>query len=471
MDFLNKLLALTSERVKSMSPTARMAGAASLALVVLCAGWMFAQHGGGPDTYLMGGETFSASQLRDMQTAFGKAGLEDYEIDKSRLRVPHGQQSKYMAALADEGALPEDFGEYLRKAVNSSGFMLYGAQQEAQTKVAIQSELQHVISRMRGIEKAFVHIAEETSRGFPQTKTVTASVGVEPCDNQSIDEATVATIRSFVASAWGGLKPEAVTVVDLSGNRLFAGSDGEAKPPAEGRDYASRKKQLEQDWQAKITRVLAIPGALVTANVELDPEGRRPSDVSVNVAVPQSHYEEIWRKRRASPSASEHQSPDPAELAQVQQSEQRNIEAAILPLLGPSGNDRARRIAVSMIYAPAPSVIVEPEVPDAALAWIAGNWHALGMGGLILVGLLVLRSTIKSVPGAAANGGNSTDMQGTLLAATDEVPTPVYSTTVGAPATPPVARSQSLREELADAVGQDPRAAAGVIRSWIGSTS
>jgi flagellar biosynthesis/type III secretory pathway M-ring protein FliF/YscJ len=470
MDVLNKLLAGANELVKSMSPAARVTAAGSLALVVLSAAWMFGQQRNRPDTYLMGGETFSATQLRDMQSAFGKAALEDYEIDEARVRVPHGQQSKYMAALADEGALPEDFGEYLRKAVNTNGFMLYGAQQEAQIKVGIQSDLQLLISRMKGIEKAFVHIAEETSRGFPQTKTVTASIGVEPSAGQTIDDATVAAIRSSVASAWGGLKPEAVTVVDLSSNRLFAGSGSETKTPA-ANDYAGQKKQLELDWQAKITRVLAIGGALVTANVEC-PDGRRPSEVSVSVAVPQSYYEEIWRKRQASPSAAKHKHADPAELAAIEQSEQKKIEAAVLPLLGPADRtaNRARRVAVSTIYAPAAAPIAEPTTQDRASVWFAQNWHALGMGGLILVGLLVLRSSIKPARGLAGQGASTMVLAETLLAATDGGPPPALATIAGVEARP-APPAESLRGELADAVRLDPRAAAGVIRSWIGSAS
>ena len=115
-----------------------------------------------------------------MEGALGQAGLADYQIDGARIRVPHGQQAKYMAALAEAGHLPADFGEYLRKAVDTSGFMLSGSRQQAQLKVAVQSELQGLINHFQGIERSSVQIAEETSTGFPVKKTVTASVGVQP---------------------------------------------------------------------------------------------------------------------------------------------------------------------------------------------------------------------------------------------------------------------------------------------------
>ena len=195
-----------------MPPAARIAVVASLVALVAAAAFLWRRSDGAPDAYLMGGHSFSAAQLRDMEAAFGKAGLADYEFAGDRVRVPRGQQSKYMAALADAGALPDDFGDHLRRAVHSNGFMLSGSRQEAQTKIALESELQLAISRMKGVKRAWVHIAEETTAGFPKQKTVTASVGIEPRGEAAIDDATLAMIRSFVASAWGGLRPENVTI-------------------------------------------------------------------------------------------------------------------------------------------------------------------------------------------------------------------------------------------------------------------
>ena len=332
MELLQKTYAQLADVVKSMTPGARLVAGAVLCVVLASLGYLLNQQVSPRQSYLLGGEMFSVSQLREMQMALGKAGLEA-TVEGARVKVPHGQESKYMAALAESGALP-DFGGYLKKAVNGSGFMAYGPQQEARTKIAIQSELQLVISQMKGIESASVLIDQETRRGFREANLVTASVGVRPRGTGSLDEQTVAAIRSFVASAWAGLKPEAVTVVDLSGPRLFPGTGGgESKPGAVVGSYSQNKKQLELDWQEKIERLLApmVAGALVTTNVELDPEvsneekstqitgpahegqspsagpttekrivreGRTPKRVTVSVAVPHTYYEEIWRKQR-----------------------------------------------------------------------------------------------------------------------------------------------------------------------------
>jgi flagellar biosynthesis/type III secretory pathway M-ring protein FliF/YscJ len=341
MDSFNKAFAQLSEVVQSMTPGARITAAASLALVLASVIWLSNQRSAEPETFLMGGQSFSAAQLRDMESAFGKAGLMDQRIDGDRVRVPRGQQSKYMAALADAGALPEDFGEYLRQAVNSGNFMLPGSQQEAKTKIALQSDLQLVISRMKGVKKAFVHIAEETSRGFPPTKTVTASVGIEPRDEAAIDEATKADIRALVASAWGGLKREAVTIVMTS--------------------------------------------------------------------------------RSPSPPAT------------------------------------------------------EPAADGRTLSWLARNWKPLGMGGLMLVGLFVLRSTVRSAPRPAARGdASAVNLPQSLFLANDDTAQPAGTAAEGAAPrapTPVVVPPESLREELIVMVREHPQSAASVLRTWIGNGS
>jgi hypothetical protein len=257
----------------------------------------------------------------------------------------------------------------------------------------------------------------------------------------------------------------------LSGNRLFAGSGGPSNTPARESDYAGQKRQLELDWQTKISRALAIPGALVTANVEVDPQARRPCDVSVSVAVPQAHYEEIWRNRCASAPARAQKHPSAAELAVIEQAEQRKIEAIILPLLGPleRGERRAQRIAVSTIASDVAAQAAEPTAQDRAVVWLAQHWHTLGLGGLIVAGLMVLRATIKPAASLAGGGSTAVELPPASSAAADAAPRALAA--AGAVPVQHAVPAEALCDELAHAVRHDPRAAAGVIRSWLGRPS
>src|SRR5690349_8530908 len=102
MDFVNKTFAQLSDLLKSMTPGARITTGLLLLVVVVSLAFLFQHQTSTPDAYLMGGEPFAPSQFGAMEAAFHKAGLNGYEIDGSRIKVPRGQQAAYMAALADE---------------------------------------------------------------------------------------------------------------------------------------------------------------------------------------------------------------------------------------------------------------------------------------------------------------------------------------------------------------------------------
>lgn len=516
MELLHKTYAQLADVVRSMTPGARLAAGTLLIVVLASLGYLLNQQVSPQQSYLLGGEMFSTSQLREIQMALGKAGLEA-TVEGARIKVPRGQESKYMAALAESGALPE-FGGYLKKAVNGNGFMAYGPQQEARTKIALQSELQLVISQMKGIESAFVHIAQESRRGFREANIVTASVGVQPRGTGRLDEQTVAAIRSFVASAWAGLKPEAVTVVDLSGRRLFPGTGGgELKPDAVVGSYAQNKKQLELDWQEKIERLLApmVAGALVTTNVELDPEvsneekstqitgpthegqspsaapttekrivreGRTPKRVTVSVAIPNTYYEEIWRKQRPPVVGGYRREPDVQALAEIESAEKKKIETAILPLLGNHELAAGQSSQVAVTTYPA---IVAPLSPptfrESAIAWLGQNWNTVGLGCLALVGLFLLRSMMKSLPAAAPRKPTIAreapppmpPRPRAVFSDEEEIDRRAATTRTSAPEglRRRATAAATLRDELGDVVREHPDSAVNLLRTWIGNAS
>jgi flagellar biosynthesis/type III secretory pathway M-ring protein FliF/YscJ len=472
MELVNQGFARCGELVKAMTPGARLVAALSLAVVIASLVWLFGQQIVPGHTYLMGGESFSVTQLRDMESALGQAGLTEYQIDGARIRVPSGQQSKYMAALAEGGALPADFGEYLRKAVDTNGFMLYGSRQEAQLKVAVQSELQGLINRFHGIESSFVQIAEEANQGFSRTRSVTASVGVQPRSREALNERTVSAIRMIVANAWGGLKPENVTVVDLSHNRPYYGPLDNSGPG--GGDYVENKKHIEHDWQEKIARVLGIAGAVVTSNVELESDGRTPRRVSIAVAVPAAHFAALWQQQHGLPPVAGHARPDPAAFAAFERAESERIKQAIAPLLSSNDTsvDRGSLVAVSTIYPAAAPAMPHPRPEEIALAWLIANWQNVGLGVLVVVAILLMRSTFRSAKPVAKSPID--ELAESLYLVAEDTPAAAPTATAPtprAPIPPPHTPASAWQNELADRVRQDPQAAASVLRTWIGNAS
>src|SRR3954452_15313322 len=179
MDFLNKAIAQVSELFRSMTPGARITAGLLLAVVVVSMGYLFRQSASGPDAGLVGGEPLSDGQLARMELAFGKAGLSDFQREGNRIRVPSSEQAKYLAAVADAGALPPNFNTILENALDKGGPWESGEATRQRLKIARQQTLSEIVRSMYWVENAIVLYDEHETRGLRDlatTKQVTASV-------------------------------------------------------------------------------------------------------------------------------------------------------------------------------------------------------------------------------------------------------------------------------------------------------
>ena len=270
MDFLNKAWTQLADLFRSMSPSARITTALLLAVVVISLAYLFTYQPSGPGVYLMNGEHFSRSDLDAMLAAFAKSNLDSYEVEGSRIRIPRGQQAKYIAALAENNALPSTFFSAMDEANKASSPFESREQREHRIKVAREKMLSLIISSMPWVENAVVLTDRDVKAGLKREKVLTASVSVKPRGSESIKDAQVLAIRRLVASAIAGLDPERVSVSDLNSGQTFYGNP-EGTGSALDDPYGARKRMYEQEWKAKILNALSyIPGVNVTANVELD---------------------------------------------------------------------------------------------------------------------------------------------------------------------------------------------------------
>ena len=57
---------------------------------------------------LLDSRDLTVDEMGAMQVAFGKSGLNDYEINGNQIVVPHSLRPEYLKALADHSALPQD---------------------------------------------------------------------------------------------------------------------------------------------------------------------------------------------------------------------------------------------------------------------------------------------------------------------------------------------------------------------------
>ena len=254
---------------RSMPPGSRLTAGMLGTVVLLSAGYLFVRPGSSPEVNLMHGVPVAVGQLPLMEAAFAKANLKGYEFRGASIYVPRGQEADYMAARVAAGALPPPFGEAQHRALNGNTMFEIGPQHNERMRIAKQDELSQGISKMPGIESAYVLYDVDNKPGAFRDKVITATVMVKPAAAGQLDQELVKAIRGMVTYAIAGLKPDNVAVTDLTTGRTWYGDPDDAAPGDSL--YNTAKRACEQDLKATILRSLGfIPNVIVEANVVLD---------------------------------------------------------------------------------------------------------------------------------------------------------------------------------------------------------
>lgn len=192
-----------------------------------------------------------------------------------------------------------------------------------------------------------------------------------------------------------------------------------------------------------------------------------PETVQVSVGVSAKYYADVWNAANPPVAGQPARTPTVDEIRAIESSVKKDIEGIIEKLLPPvpAGEQSFPRINVTTYQelpeqpAPAPSLV------DWILPLLYANWQAAGLGVLGLVGVVMLRSMMKSAqPGEAPKPIEVEPEE----EKEDEAPTPgVISQLRERFGT----SGPTLREELTSLVKEDPEAAANVLRNWIGEAA
>ena len=272
MDFVNKAYAQVLELFRSLTPGTRIVAGLLLVAIVVSLLYLFQFQTAAGDEFLLGGRPFTGSEIKAIEAAFAQAGLSQSAIEGDRIRIPRGKKGEYLAALADNNALPADFSTYLDEATAADSPFASTKSMEIKRWNAKQKELALIISRMRGIDSATVQFDEEIKSGLTRQKHKTAMVAVQTTGGE-VDDAQLKAIRNVIASAYAGLDRNDITITDMTSGLSFGGAPGPGGVPDGESVYATHKHTLERFYQGKISDQLAmIPGVIVGVNAELSPE-------------------------------------------------------------------------------------------------------------------------------------------------------------------------------------------------------
>lgn len=267
MDFLNQFGKQISDLFRSMTPAARIAVGALLAVLVVGLFFLFSGRVAQSGDYIFGGTTFDPAQSQKMQAAFATEGLSGAKpipaADGYKLKVK-GDDGPYIAALMKHDALPPDCYNWVRESLNDASITQSPSAFNASLQNGKALDLQQMIIKRPDIAWAKVMFDIGKPQGFRREIESTATIAVEGTKDSTISAKEAKDIQQMAAGALG-IKAADIVVSDIRGNSFSGNLDtGEIADSHLKNDY-------EAKWQQKIHDLLNIVGMTVAVNVELDP--------------------------------------------------------------------------------------------------------------------------------------------------------------------------------------------------------
>jgi flagellar M-ring protein FliF len=308
MDFLNKAYAQTADLFRSMTPGARITTALLLSIVIISLAYLFNQQVSGGDTYLLGGESFSSDELREMEAAFGTAQLPDYTIEGGRIRVPRGTQDVYLAALATSDALPANFDSILSKALNEGSALDNSDKSRERMQIATQRRTAMIIREMmdRVVETAAVTVGTRKQSGFKRGEVRTVGVSVSPRGDRHLNDEQVRAIQRFVADSFA-VSLNDVSVTDMKHGEVLTAMNEDGSGSALDDPYFNLTMAWKDSYQSDIQRALSyIPGVTANVTVTLNKE---LSNVISSVKIDPKEIVETFRSEASTESSTQTTSP------------------------------------------------------------------------------------------------------------------------------------------------------------------
>jgi flagellar M-ring protein FliF len=210
-------------------------------------------------------------------------------------------------------------------------------------------------------------------------------------------------------------------------------------------------------------------------------DGRATKSAKVAVGIPASYYERLWLERNPTKTGEEQKKPDQTALdairAEITKDVITHVATLLQPLL-PNVTDPTTLVTATTFQDLKPTEIPGPSVPQRVLTWLVDNWTMLGMMGLVLASVAMLRSALRGAP-ARATAGQSLDGQGSAAVsaripaseAAAEEKEEAVEVTAARRLRRMTGSGPSLRDELSELVKEDPDSAASILRSWIGQAN
>ena len=204
--------------------------------------------------------------------------------------------------------------------------------------------------------------------------------------------------------------------------------------------------------------------------------GLVPERFFVTVLVPRSYLAQTWMAANPPAEGEEQQAPTPDDIDSIAPTEKQKINQAVARILPeqPPGLDVYPDVHVGEFIDVPSEPRPGPSIAETAGSWFAGNWQTIGMFGLAIFGVIMLRGMLQSGNEGQSAAGQSIPINTLAIHAPSAESIDGEEEDEGNPNSLKArfqTSGRSLRDELTELVREDPDAAANVLKNWIGDVA
>ena len=276
---------LSAQKIFSLFQSRRFQGLVIGCLILAALAILQAGNLRGPVKMCELFETGNASEedLQRMQIAFGKSGLNEFNLIDGNLMVPKTEHAKYLQSLADHDGIPQDLRDRNENLSTTNPF-LSRSQQLSIERAQKKRQIRDMVVRLPFVDQAWFEMDQTTSRSAFQRSAQTAVISIRPATDVTLNENHVDTVKRMIGGAIAGLDLGEIVVIDLSAG--YAHQD--STDPATTQQVRFQRIAFEQQriYQSRIREALKdYPGIEVSVQVDVSQAPPKVDKVAVQPAL------------------------------------------------------------------------------------------------------------------------------------------------------------------------------------------
>ncbi|GAA5510688.1 beta-cystathionase [Novipirellula caenicola] len=254
------------ETFKAMPMQSRMITLLLVAAIAIGLGFLVRGSGTTNHEVLFGGRVLGEQELDSVELAFSAAGLNDWEREGRRIRIPKAERAAYLAALQESATLPISLRSNVQAAIESNSAFDSSEQRNSREMHAKEQDLGSKIAAFNDVKWASVEYDRGERFGLSRSRPQSASVVVAPEGTDPLPRQRIQMIKDLIRGSFAGMTSDDVVVIDTNSSGVTDFND-DSDP------LANKRREEEARYEQKVRKQLGGygPDVRVAVYAEIDP--------------------------------------------------------------------------------------------------------------------------------------------------------------------------------------------------------